>query len=297
MRRAVLVFLVACGSDPAPPDARPDVLQPRCDPAMPFAAPEPVGGLNSPNDDVSARLSADELTVAFSRRTAAGSGFYDMYSATRTARDLPFDPPTLLATVNSVNSETWPTLSPSGLLLAFESDRSTGKAHIYTSVRATIADKFSAPTAAAALMDNEHHPYLATDRALYFSSALRTGGQGKLDIWRSEIDATGVISEPTTVLGGINTPEDEVTPTLTEDELRMFFRRTVGTELDIYTASRSSTSDGFGAATAVPGLAEPGINEIPTWISPDGCSLYVEIANAANGMGGSDLFVARRGTP
>jgi len=264
---------------------------------MPFAAPEPVGGLNSPNDDVSARLSADELTVVFSRRTAAGSGLQGMYTAPRTSPDLPFDAPTLLATVNSVNSETYPTVSPNGLLLAFESDRSTGNAHIYTSVRATIDDKFNAPTIAPALMDNEHHPYLATDRALYFSSSLRTGGQGKLDIWRAEIDSTGATSTPTTTLGGVNTPEDEVTPTLTEDELQLFFRRTAGTELDIYLASRSSITDGFGAAVAVPGLAEPGINEIPNWIAPDGCSLYLEIANAANTMGGADLFVARRGTP
>jgi hypothetical protein len=297
MRRAVLVLVVACGSDPAPPDARPDVLGPRCDPQMPFATPEPVGGLNSPNDDVSARLSSDELFVAFARRTGAGTGFYDLYSATRTARDLPFDAPTLLATVNSVNSETWPTVSPDGLLLLFQSDRSTGKDHIYSSVRATVADKFGPPSIATALMDAERQPYLANNRALYFASAVRTGGQGMQDIWRTEIDSTGATSAPVTVLGGVNTPDDEITPTLTDDELRMFFRRTVGTELDIYTASRSSMADGFGAATPVPGLSMPGINEIPTWISPDGCSLYLEIADPAGGMGGDDLFVARRGTP
>ncbi len=297
MRHAALLLFVACGSDPALPDARPDVIGPRCDPQAPFGAPEPVGGLNSPNDDVSARLSPDELFVAFSRRTGAGTGLYDMYQATRTARDLPFETPTLLATVNSVNSETWPTVSPDGLLLAFESDRSTGTGHIYTSKRATVADKFGPASIAPALMDLERHPYLANNRALYFVSSLRTGGQGMLDIWRTEIDSTGATSTPVAVLGGVNTPDDEVTPTVTEDELHMYFRRTVGAELDIYTASRSSTADGFGVATAVPGLSMMGLNEIPNWISADGCSLYVQIVSPAGGMGGDDLFVARRGTP
>lgn len=295
MRHAALLLCVACGSDPALPDARPDVIVPRCDPQAPFA-PQPVGGLNSPNDDVSARLSPDELVVVFSRRTGAGTGFYDMYQATRAARDLPFDAPTLLATVNSVNSETWPSMSPDGLLLAFESDRSTGTNHIYTSKRATVTDKFGPASIAPALMDLEHHPYLANNRALYFASAVRTG-QGMFDIWRTEIDSTGATSTPVAVLGGVNTPDEEITPTVTEDELHMYFRRTVSAEHDIYTAARSSMADGFGVATPVPGLSMAGVNEIPNWISADGCSLYVQIASLAGGMGDDDLFVARRGTP
>jgi hypothetical protein len=269
----------------------------RCDPQTPFAAPVPVEGLNTVNDEASARLSPDELFVTFARRTGAGTGFYDLYSATRASRDLPFETPTLLATVNSVNSEYWPSVSPDGLLLVFSSDRSTGKSHIYSSKRASVADKFGPPTIAPALMDMEDHPMLANGRALYFSSVIRTGGQGMADIWRTEIDSTGATSTPVAVLGGVNTPDGEVTPAVTEDELHIYVRRATGGELDIYTASRSSTTDGFGAATAVPALATMGLNEIPTWISPDDCSLYVEITNPAGGVGGDDIYVARRGTP
>jgi hypothetical protein len=297
MRRSCLLFLVACGSDPALPDARPDVTVARCDPQTPFAAPVPVDGLNTPNDDIGARLSPDELTVVFARRTGAGTGLYDLFTATRASRDVAFEAPTLLATVNSVNSEFWPSISPDGLLLVFSSDRATGKVHIYSSKRATLADKFGAPGIAPALMDLEDFPYLANNRALYFSSSVRTGGQGLADIWRTEIDSTGATSAPVAVLGGVNTPDAEVTPAVTEDELRIYFRRATGGELDIYTSARSSTADGFGAATAVPGLATPGLDEVPDWISPDGCSLYVELRSAPGGMGGSDFYVARRGTP
>jgi Tol biopolymer transport system component len=295
MRSVLLLLLAACGSDPALPDARPDVIVARCDPQTPFAAPVPVEGLNTVNDDVSARLSPDELLVVFARRT--GTGPYDLFQATRASRDVAFETPTLLATVNSVNSEYWPSISPDGLLLVFSSDRSTAKTHIYSSRRASVGDKFGPPTIAPALMDLEDYPFLANGRALYFASASRSGGQGLSDIWRTEIDSTGATSAPVAVLGGVNTPDAEVTPAVTQDELRIIFRRTTGGELDIYTSSRSSMADGFGAATAVPGLATPGLDEVPDWISPDGCSLYVELRGPVGGMGGSDFYVARRGTP
>jgi Tol biopolymer transport system component len=299
MRRAVLFVVAACGSDPATPDARPDVVTARCDASAPFQTPVPVGGLNSTSDDTAARFSSDELEVVFARRTGAGTGLYDLYTATRTARDQAFGTPMLLATVNSVNSEAWPTISPDGLLLVFESDRGSTPQnwHIYSSKRATVADAFGPPAAAPALVDLEQTPFLATGRSLYFISAVRSGGPGMYDVWRTEIDSTGATATPTLVMGGVNSPDAEVTPALTPDELRIFFRRTVGAEQDVYTASRASTTDAFGEATPVPGLATPGLNEIPTWISPDGCNLYVQLVAAPGGMGGDDLYVARRGSP
>jgi hypothetical protein len=299
MRRAALLLLAACGGDPATPDARPDVLTARCDPTTPFATPVPVEGLNSATDDTSARFSSDELEVVFGRRTGVGTGLYDLFTATRTLRDEPFSAPAVMATVNSVNSEVWPSMSPDGLLLVFETDRgvAANQWHIYTSKRASTSAAFGPAISAPALMDLEQTPYLATDRSLYFISSVRTGGPGMFDIWRTEIDSTGATGTPTLVMGGVNTADAEVTPALTPDELRIFFRRTVGTEEDVYTASRASVSEPFGDATPVPGLATPGLNEIPTWISPDGCNLYVQLVAAPGGMGGDDLYVARRGSP
>lgn len=293
MRAVVLVLLVACGSDPVMPDAPPDVVLPRCDPDAAFQAPVPVAGLNTDGDDVSARLSPDELSIVFARRKTGSP--YDLYSASRASRDAAFDAPTLLATVNSVNSDVWPSLSPDGLLLVLDSDRSTGIHHIYVSKRANVTSPFGPATAAPALMDREEHPLLANGRALYFSST-RTGGQGLRDIWRTEIDSTGATSTPVAVLGGVNTPDEEVTPALTEDELRIFFRRTTAAEPDIYMASRTTANDGFGSASTVPVLAVPGVNEVPNWISADGCSLYVHM-DAPGGSGGEDIWVARRGAP
>ncbi len=107
--------------------------------------------------------------------------------------------------------------------------------------------------------------------------------------WRVDIDATGATGTPAAVIGGINSAGNETAPAVTADERVMAFAR----DGDIYLASRSSPSDGFGTATAVDGLATMGVNEAPTWISPDGCHLYVQ-SDAMGGMGGIDLYMAAR---
>jgi hypothetical protein len=286
---AVVAVGAGCGSDPAAPDAM-TIDAAGCDPSAPFGAPVAVMGINSELDDVSARLSPDERTVVFARRRV--SGVYDLFTASRPTRLDAFAAPSLLATVNSVNTDRWPSLSPDGRLLVFESDRGTGVLHIYTSRRASVDDVFEPPLAAPALMDRDQHPLLANARALYFASpaAVRTG-QGLHDIWRAEIDSTGATSTPTAVLGGVNSPADEMTPTVTQDELRIFFRRTVDGEHDIYTASRSTVQDGFGPAAPVPVAAAAGVDEVPNWVSPDGCSLYFHTSSGDN----VDIFVTRRG--
>ena len=294
MKRAFSLLLVAaCGGDPATPDANlVDTLAPRCSPTAAFGAPMPVMGLNTVDDDVSARFSQDELTVVFSRRKMGMA--YDLFTATRTTRDGAFNTPTLLATVNSVNDDVWPTLSPDGLLLVFDTNRGTGTYHVFISRRASLSDPFGPASAAVALMDNETHPMMANARALYFASSLRSG-LGLRDVYRAEIDSTGATSTPVAVVGGVNTVDDEVTPAVSADELRMFFRRIVATESDVFTVSRSTATDGWGTSAPVPGLAEVGVQETPTWVSPDGCALYF-FSNVATGMGGDDMYVVMRGT-
>jgi hypothetical protein len=286
MRWVVAVLgLAACGSSGKQPDASFDAA-PRCNPSAPFGTPAPVGGLDTNLDEQGARLTPDELTVVFARSRANGTS--DLYMATRAAAGDGFDAPQLLGTVNSVNSELWPTLSPDALLMLFDSDRATTKFHVFTTRRDSAAAAFGPPAASAALADGDDQPMLANGSALYFTSATRTGlGMG--DIWRVDIDSTGAAGTPAAVIGDINSAADETAPAVTADERVMAFSR-MG---DVYVASRSSPADGFGTATAIDGLADPAAREAPTWISPDGCHLYVQ-SDTAGGMGGIDLYMASR---
>jgi hypothetical protein len=289
---AVAPLGAACGSDPALLDAPIDVVVARCNPDAPFGAPQPVAGLNTELGDTSARFTPDELTVVFSRR--ASNNTFNLFTASRASIDAAFDTPTLLTTVNSVASDVWPTLSPDGRLLLFDSDRvSPNVFHMFVARRSTPTTPFDPPAATPVLEDREVHPMLASEAALYFASAQR-GGFGASEIWRAEIDAAGAISTPVAVVGGVNTADHEDAPAVTADERQIFFRRISGGEEDIYTARRSTAADGFGTSSAVAGLAEPDVREVPSWISPDGCHLYFH-SDAPGGMGDEDIYLARRG--
>jgi hypothetical protein len=290
---ALGLVVTGCGGDPETVDA--PVAGPRCDPTSAFGAPELIASLSSDLDDATARLSPDELTVVFSRRTGS---FWDLWTSARPSIDEPFAAPSLLTTVNSVNNEVWPALSPDGLVLMFDADRGTpGTYRIWSSTRASTTAAFGPPSQRAELMTNELHATLPTDRVLYFTSSTRPG-LGAGDIWRADISDTGVISVPVAVIGGVNTAADEVTPAVTEDERQIFFRRTTGTapdplEDDIYMATRSTAQDGWGPAAKVPSLSMAGVSETPSWVSPDGCHLYLHATIVGDPMR-NNIYVARR---
>jgi len=292
-RLAVAFVAAGCGGDPATVDALIDA-GPRCDPAAPFGAPELIASLSTDLDDVTARLSPDELDVVFSRRTG---GLYDLWTARRPSIDEPFGAAALLTSVNSVNNEIWPALSPDGLVLMFDADRTTpGVFRIWSSTRASTTAPFGPPSPRAELMPGELHATLPTDRALYFASGARPG-LGAADIWRAEINDGGGIAGPIALVGGVNTADDEVTPAVTADERQIFFRRTTGVapaiEDDIFTSSRSTPQDGWGPSAPVPSLATAGVSETPSWVSPDGCHLYLH-ATIGGGPLGVNLYVAKR---
>jgi Tol biopolymer transport system component len=291
----VLAISACGGGQPARPDAAIDAAPPamRCDPAAPFHAPVPVSSLNTSLEEATPRLSNDELSIVFVRRTGGPSGNYDLYTSQRASIDQAFDPPVVIGSLNSIYSDNWPSLTPDGLTIYFQTDRVVpGTVQVWAGSRTSVTAPWGPPAQVTGFSNNDVEPLVtASGSAIYFSSSVRTGlGMG--DIFRVSIDAPGVVGTPQAVLGGVNTAADEETPAVTGDELTIFFRRKTP-DPDIYTASRSSINDGFGAATAVPGLAEPGVNEISSWVSPDGCHLYF-FSDAAGGQGSMDIYMVTR---
>ena len=289
-----LVVAAGCGANSATADAARDATAQRCDVNAPFNAPIALTNLDSTRDDACARLSADELTIVFCRSNADGT--YDLYSSTRVNTADPFGAPQIMGAINSIYTEVWPALSADGLTLYFNSDRITpGTLKIFSSHRTTLQSQFQTPDVETAFADNDGQPYITADGSgLYFASSVRTGA-GLSDIFRAPRMASGAIGVPAAVIGGVDTTADEITPVVSGDELRMFFcRRALATDpCDIYTATRTAVSDGFGAATPLDGFADPALYEVPTWLSPDGCHLYL-YANLPGTMGAGDLYELTR---
>jgi len=295
VRLAVVLCVAACGGgDPVATDATAVDAPPaaRCSPTGAFGAPKELTTLNGPTEDLGGRLSSDELTILFSRTNADQT--WDIWTASRPTITADFGAPEVVGSINTIYSELWPSVTTDGKALYFMSDRVTpGTYGIFVSTRASITAPWGPPVASADLMTGDATPFLANATGFYFSAGATRMGAGMNDIYRATLDGAGKLTMIGAVIGGVDSPASEDIPVVTADELHIYFARSNGTDFDVFEASRSSLADGFGAAAGVPGISTTGYDELPSWISPDGCDLYY---SSAAGVTGSDLFMIARGT-
>jgi hypothetical protein len=125
--------------------------------------------------------------------------------------------------------------------------------------------------------------------AIYFVN----DSQGSLDLYRARRSGTTWMTPMLAPGPNVNSSDyDEEYPLISADDLTLYFasdRPGGAGALDIYVAKRTGTALPFGDPVR---LAEPNtaVTEIPSWISSDGCELWLSRA----ATGGHDLMVARR---
>jgi hypothetical protein len=88
-----------------------------------FATPQLVAGVNGTSGQYASVLSPDELTIYLSSARPGGSGRSDIWTAYRRTASDPFEPPTNVAEVNSIDDETPSWLSTDGCRLYLTSTR------------------------------------------------------------------------------------------------------------------------------------------------------------------------------
>jgi hypothetical protein len=207
-----------------------------------------------------------------------------IYTATRSTPTGTFSMPMLAGPTFSDQGESHPSVSPDGNALYFESFRvTTGTVHIFVSARSNAGVVFPMPAMVdepfvidPAITDNGNVIYVAN-----LSSGL---------IERLTRSGLTFVNPETVSLPGVSS---SVVSPVTRDELTLFFSLGDTTGNDIYVARRSTTSAAWAASeitelalTPTPALAEP------SWISKDGCRLYLTYVK--NG-GKSTIYVATRG--
>jgi len=167
--------------------------------------------------------------------------------------------------------------------------------HIFVTTRASKFSSFPPGSLVANVNSttDEEDPFVTEDgSALYFGSARLSGTN--LDLFVAVRQSDGSFGTPQ-ALTNLNTNTTDGHPRLTRDGLRIYWSspRTDGGALggtDIWTATRSSTAGTFGTPTRVPELSSPS-NESPSWISPDGCTMYFQ-SDRPGGLGAQDIYVA-----
>ena len=270
------------------------VVAARCKATGTFGAPTLVGGTTSADNELSAWLTPDELTIYVTRTPVAG-GDTVIVRGTRADRDAAFGALTPFPLPTMSGSLTW--VAGSAQTPSFTDDENTVAFVGYNSVgvqyQIAVSTRTSAtsPWSEATLLDRGgsylyREPYFARGgAALYFSDG--TGGSSYLV--RTNMDATGGYDQDFITWYG-----DDDYPVISRDELTIFFRNSSATTKsgDILTTHRKSTAVPFGqgSATIVPELSSPK-QDAPVWLSPDGCALYMVSDRAGDNY---DLYRAVR---
>jgi hypothetical protein len=291
-----LAGLLAC-EDPSTGPGSDASVGARCNPAAAFGRPTLLTALNTVNNDEQAALSADELTLYFSRDDNGGgaNGNYDIYQATRASKTAAFGAPTAVAGVNTTTAqEREPSVTADGLTM-YATTRTiptaAAKYRIAFATRSSTADSFG-PLQNVAVVNgtaNDSDPFISADgRLLYFAS----DRSGSYALYRS-VQTGGVFSAPELVTGtNLETTSDEGAPLLSEDQLTLLFassRRS--TFADIFRATRATAQDPFGEPMPLNELNSVD-HDIPSSLSPDGCELHFTRFNPANNF---ELLVSLRG--
>lgn len=242
-----------------------------------------VAELGSPNLDFTVGLSEGDLVATFvSNRLRDAGAFYDVLSAKRASVASPA-PVAELATESNVAV----TVSSDGRTMVLERG---APPRLYVSERATTSAAWATPQAWAESADGDTMPFLVHDAlALYF---VRQGA-----IHRAARTGPGAYG-PASPIAWVTAPGEPIRPAVTADELTLYLgdRPAMGTPFDVFVARRASKSAPWGAPVRVDELAST-VADWPSWISADGCEIYVSSNRTQNDAGTPDheFWTATRG--
>lgn len=213
----------------------------RPDTDSPFAAPVNLSEVNFLGRDANPHLSADHLTLYFTRSWPGYTSKTDIYAATRPDRSSPFSAPTPVTEVNTVRDEGAPHISADGLTLYFAYDIADYDEDLYVARRADVYDSFSAPVRIDQLstLSYDRDPWVSTDERLMFFSSDRPTHDHKFRIWSASRAALDEPFGAAALVEGVNAGYGEGAPFFDEDRSLLYFHssRPGGQgDLDIYAA-------------------------------------------------------------
>lgn len=195
-------------------------------------------------------ISADQLELFFHSNREGGLGNFDVYRATRTGPDRPFeDVENLGSEVNSAGTERAQDISPfDDRTLFFYRD-----GDIFQAIRSGVGQPFGSVTSLGEPVnsgqDDRSANISSNGQTLYFAST-RAGGFGGQDLYQATLADDGETFEDVQNLGPVvNTSDNENNASISANGLALFFTSrnrpgSVGPS-DIWVATRQSTTDEF----------------------------------------------------
>lgn len=269
-----------------------------CATTDPFTDVNPIGlgGSNLQISDI--RLGLDEKYAIFRRHSIdAGtdaSVVSDIYTASRSSPTAGFGGPNAIDELATSATLTAPTLSPNLLTVVYAQYAGEGSGwDLIAETRATKAAPFSGaslPNVNAGSNTTDFYPYLSHDGSMLYFASSRSSTNSLFRV----TFGTGAAPEN---IPRMDKQGSDFAPVLTGDGLTLYFARAPAGELSntaapslIYVQHRNTTAEDFGPATVVTEANVISSRNLPSWISPDACRLYITSSRG----GKLDVYVATR---
>jgi hypothetical protein len=140
----------------------------------------------------------------------------------------------------------------------------------------------------------EMTPSISADGlSLYFTSD-RSDGEGRGDIWMAtRISTTDAWSDATNIGLPVNTPAMESFPSISADDLELYFCRGDWGQGDIYVATRNSSQEPWRNAVKLSDAINVSADDYAPLISFDGLTLYF-VSKRPGGPGDIDMWITTR---
>lgn len=250
----------------------------RQDVHLPFGTPQNLTAINSSAEDTNPSISADNLTIYFTRSNVPGNPVaVEIMVATRPDAASPFGIPQVVTEVNIPDGDDYaPSISSDGLALYFTSFKPIVSDDIYVATRMNPIDPFGTPVPVPGVntIYSDAHPSISADGLrLYFQSDRDHPNTNDFDIFVAERpDLASPFNAPIRLSDIVNTPGGESQPSISFDDAFLYF-----------TANRIG---GQGSndlwVTTCPGEVSGRFSEIPLRVRRDRDSLVLRYENLGN---------------
>jgi hypothetical protein len=279
-----------------------------------FTFGEPVNlgpPINTEYDDGSAFISADGLSMYFTRNSLGGPWDnelwdFDIWVATRATTADPWSEPVNLGpTINTPDVEWHPSVTADGLELYFDSDRPGGEGawDLWVAKRESVDDDWGAPVNLGPTINSpfgaESSSISPDGLTLLWASGDAPGGYGAHDIWMStRVTRDAPWGEPVNLGPTINTDGGEANAVVSADCLALFFMRCLAEDdfgdFDIWMSRRSNVNAEWQTPVKLGPPLNTANSECCPSISSDGITLYFSDWPFARpgGHGAEDIWQA-----
>jgi Tol biopolymer transport system component len=273
-----------------------------------WSAPVNLGpSVNSPAEDFAPHTSKNGLSLYFASTRPGGLGGEDLWVSKRARTDDPWGTPVNLGSIiNTVANERSPSLSRDGRHLYFATTRPGGSGgfDIWVSWRHDTHDDFGwqPPLNLGAQFNSagtDAGPaYFENDDAgvpVLFLASNRAGGAGGLDIYVSELTASGSFGPPALV-NELSGAFNDLTPGVRHDGLEVFVasnrQGSIGAQ-DLWVSARTAVGDLWPTPVNLGLAVNSSFNDNFPSVSSDRESLFFS-SDRPGGSGGLDIYVSTR---